>query len=158
KTSTRAETALKSWKYVDVNSFFRLLLNDSFYLRWGLIAATFLIVLPLLFSAWRNADRKNEADQWLIWAATVAWTPVLNLYFGIYDATLVVFSALLTTGALYYLASQARPKLTPGYRLTLLLLYLTPWITQPIARITGFQIYTVVLAAFGFYLVGQLST
>jgi hypothetical protein len=37
----------------------------------------------------------------------------------------------------------------------MLLLYLTPWVTQPIAQLTGVQLYTLVLAMFGGYQLGQ---
>ncbi len=156
-TSTGAETVLKSWKYVDVNSFFRLLLNDHFYLRWTLTIAAVLLIAPLLFKALWKADRQSEADQNLVWAATITWTLVLNIYLGIYDVTLAALGALLTFGALYRRADLEQEGLGQRFKLLLFLLYVTPWITKPIARTTGFQLLTLVIAAFGFYQIGQLS-
>ncbi|MGE0129698.1 MAG: glycosyltransferase family 87 protein [Blastocatellales bacterium] len=157
QTSTGAEATMKSWKYVDINSFFRLLLSDYFYLRWWLIAATFLAGFLLLVKAWRIADRKSEAPQGLVWAATITLTPVLNVYTGIYDATIVALGALLTTNAFYQRANGSRPEFAPAYKFILLLLYVAPWFTQSLARTAGIQIYTLVLAAFGFYQLSQLS-
>ena len=37
--STSSASGLRSWKYVDINSFFRLLVGNYLYLRWTLTAA-----------------------------------------------------------------------------------------------------------------------
>lgn len=153
--STSAATGLRSWKYVDVNSFFRLLLGYHAYFRWIFVALAFLLILPLLFRFWRRFGRKSGGDQSLVWAVALTWTLVLNVYLGIYDATLVVLSVLLTTHAFYRGAGNPYLDPAPVYKLTVLLLYIVPWITQPIARLTGFQLYTVVIALFGGYQLGQ---
>jgi glycosyl transferase family 87 len=143
--STSAATGLRSWKYVDVNSFFRLLLGHYPFLRWAMTAATFLLVLPFLFLLWWVSDLKRRDEQGLVWAMTLTWTLVLNLYVGIYDSTLVVLSALLTTDLLYRRANdllyrQATDVLSPRsdkeqlglpstFKMILLLLYIVPWIT-----------------------------
>ena len=154
-SSTSASSGLKSWKYVDVNSFFRPFLNQQAYLRWFFVALAFLVVLPLLFKFWRRRCRENESNQDLVWAVTLTWTLVLNIYLGIYDTTLVVLSVLLTTHVLCRGVNNLHVELKPDYKLTILLLYLIPWITQPIARLTGFQLYTVILALFGGYQLAQ---
>jgi len=153
--STSASSGLKSWKYVDVNSFFRLILNGHVYIRWFLVAVVFLLVLPLLLRFWHRIGRKSENDQSLVWAVTLTWTLVLNIYLGIYDATLVVLSVLLTTHFLYRSANKPQLELTPIFKLIILLLYLVPWVTQPIARLTGIQLYTVILVLFGCYQLSQ---
>src|SRR5215831_3674733 len=152
--STSASSGLKSWKYVDVNSFFRLILNGHVYIRWFLVAVVFLLVLPLLFRFWHRIGRKSENDHSLVWAVTLTWTLVLNIYLGIYDTTLIVLSVLLTTNFLRRSANKLQFELTPVYKLTILLLYLVPWATQPIAQLTGVQLYTITLVLFGIY---QLS-
>lgn len=157
ETSTSAASGLRSWKYVDINSFFRLLVGDYPYLRWTLTAAVFVILLPLLFRLWWKADRKLPSDQRLVWATTLTWTLVLNLYLGIYDTTLAVLSVLLMTDVFYRQGDGDRLPLSPGYKLILLLLYLVPWITQPIARLSGVQLYTLVLALLGSYQLIQFS-
>lgn len=154
--SASASSGLRSWKYVDINSFFRLLLGNFWYLRWALTSVGFIIVLPLLVRlGWQNGTRR-PIDQSFVWAVTITGTLVLNLYVGIYDTSLVVLSILLTTDALYRrAASSGETRLPPLLKLLLLCLYLVPWITQPIARLTGLQLYTLVLASFGTYQVVQ---
>jgi len=152
--STSAVSGLKSWKYVDVNSFFRLLLNHHIYLRWVFVATAFLMILPLLFSFWLRACRESKNDQSLVWAGVLTWTMILNVYLGIYDTTLVVLSVLLITHVFYGRTKRFQFELTAIYKLIILLLYLVPWATQPIARLTGVQLYTIILVLFGIY---QLS-
>jgi hypothetical protein len=82
---------------------------------------------------------------------------VLNIYLGIYDTTLAVLSVLLMTDVLYRHEDGNRLPLSPAYKLILLLLYVVPWITQPIARLSGIQLYTLVLALLGIYQIIQLS-
>lgn len=149
--STSTVSGLRSWKYVDINSFFRLLAGDYPYLRWTLTGAVFVIVLPLIFRLWWKADRKRESTQSLVWALTLTWTLVLNLYLGIYDTTLIVLSALLLTDVLYGQRVGDQPLLSRTYKIILLLIWFVPWITQPLARLSGLQLYTLVLTLMGSY-------
>ncbi len=119
-----------------------------------LLASSFLIGLGLLARCWWRAERKSENDQSLVWALTLAWTPVLNIYMGIYDSSLIVLSVLLTTDVLYRRVAD-RTRLSYGYKTILLLLYVTPWITQAVARLTGIQFYTLTLVLLGCFQIKQ---
>jgi hypothetical protein len=149
--STSTASGLTSWKYVDLNSFFRLLFNNHVYLRWILTGLIFILALPMIFNSWWKANRGSEPDQSLVWAFTLSWTLVLNIYLGIYDTSLVVISVLLMTNVFYRCASNSQFELPRTYKLILLLLYLVPWVTQPMAKLTGIQPFTLVLAWFGCY-------
>lgn len=155
--STSSVSALRSWKYVDINSFFRPFLENVPTLRWALTGGVFLIVLPFLLRLWGKTDSKQPEDQSLGWALTLTWTLVLNIYLGIYDTTLVVLSVLLLTDVFYRRKADDPLPLSPAYKLMLVLLYLIPWITQPIARLSGIQLYTLVLAFLGIYQVIQFN-
>jgi hypothetical protein len=157
KASTSAASGLRSWKYVDVNSFFRLLLGHHSNLRWILTAASFLFGLPFLLRIWWQGDLQRRDEQNLVWALTICGTLVLNLYVGIYDSTLVVLSVLPTTEVLYRRAGKTQSSLPASYKFILLLLYVAPWITQPVARLTGLQLLTLVLALFGSYQIIQFQ-
>jgi hypothetical protein len=155
--STSAASGLRSWKYVDVNSFFRLLLGHYSNLRWTVTAASFLFGLPFLLRIWWHGELQNRDEQSLVWASMISGTLVLNLYVGIYDSTLVVLGVLLTTDVLYRRADSTQSSLPASYKFILLLLYVVPWITQPVARLTGLQMLTLVLALFGSYQVIQFQ-
>jgi hypothetical protein len=152
--STAVEITYRSWKYVDVNTFFRALLGGQPYLRWFLTAAVFVVGLSFLFRIWWRAPSDSDTQK-IVWALVLTWTLVLNIYLGIYDSTLVVIGALLLLDPLYRNRDLERPVFSSRLKFMLLLLYLTPWVTQPIARLTNVQIYTIVLAGFGVYLIKQ---
>lgn len=120
-----------------------------------MIAATFALTLPVLFKFWWKNGFKTQSEQSVAWAVTITWTLVLNLYVGIYDSTLVVLSLLLTTDVIYRRAAIKQMKLQASYKLIVLLVYVVPWITQPIARLTHIQIYTLVLAFLGIWQLRQ---
>lgn len=150
--ASTVEEGLRSWKYVDINAFLRLLLPHHGQLRLILTAVLALLVIPFVVSFWWRF-RKNSQRQRL-WALTISWTPVLNIYMGIYDSTILVLAGLLLTAEFYRLG--VRPSSLPfAYKGLLLLLYLSPLFTQGIAMATGLQIYTLAVAAFG---VWQLRT
>ncbi len=149
--ATGIEVTLRSWKYVDINAFMRLLLPHHTHLRWAVTAIIVALLIPFLISSGRRLRRDS---QWrLLWALTVSWTPVLNIYMGIYDSTILVLAALLLTAEFY--KSARTPSLPFAYKCLLLVLYLSPLFTQSIALLTGVQIYTLAVAAFG---ISQLSS
>lgn len=154
--STATVSGLRGWKYVDINSFSRLLAGEHAYVRWIIALAAAGVVLPLVVKSWLMDRPERERTRRLVWAATITLTLVLNVYLGIYDATLVVISALLTTDVLSQRAVGDRPLLTPAYKYLLLSLYLVPWFTQSFARLTGIQLYTLILAVFGLYQLRQI--
>jgi len=155
-TTTGAASGLRTWKYVDINSFSRLLAGEHAFVRWALVLAAVGGTLPLLVRGWWKANGERENVRSLIWAMTIIWTLVLNVYLGIYDTVLVVLSALIATDMLCHGGPDTHALLTPAYRYLLLTLYLVPWVTQPVARLTSVQLDTLVLAAFGFYLIRLL--
>lgn len=155
--STSAASGLRSWKYVDVNSFFRLLMGHHTFLRWTMTAAVFLLVLPFLFRLWWQSYLARRDEQSFVWALALSWTLVLNLYVGIYDSTLVVLSVLLTTDVMYRRVDNDQLRLPTTFKAILLLVYVVPWITQPIARLTGLQIFTLALAILGGYQIVQFQ-
>jgi len=156
-SSVNVESGLRTWKYVDITSFFRLLLGNHAQLRLILTGAVFLLVLPFIAQLWWKAERKAQDERDRVWAATLTWTLVLNLYLGIYDTTLVVLSVLLFTNFLYVRSVPTRPALSPQYKVLLLWLYVVPWLTQPVARLTHIQLYTLVLVFLGAYQFAQFS-
>lgn len=165
--STSSSSGLLSWKYVDVNSFFRLLLGGHTRLRWIMTGAAFAIGLPFLLREWWRSPAKRQKGsmceatrlhQNLVWALTITATLVLNVYLGIYDSTLVVLSALITTDVEYRRAGNSRPRFSAPYQIILSCLYVVPWATQPLARLTYVQLFTLVLAGFAVWQLVQLRS
>lgn len=138
-------------KYVDVNAFVRLLPGLPPFVQIAMAVLIAAAALCLLLPAWRLAERQVGAYRRLVWAATVTWTLVINIYIGIYDVTLAVFPALVTADVLWRPAEGKGCELPRGFRLSLVSLYLASWLTQPLANATGIQLMTLVLMAAGIY-------
>jgi hypothetical protein len=149
-TTSAGDLTLRTWKYVDGNSFYRLLLGSSSALNWLLWTASAVVPLAFLGARWGRLHAGSEGYRDLLWASTLTWTLVINLYVGIYDAVLVVPAALITADVLLS-RRTGKPGLPPAYQLLLVLLFVTPWITQPFARATGVQLMTLVLAGLAAY-------
>lgn len=156
RTMAESGSVLRLWKYVDLNSFFRLLLGET-PARYALLLLAAGPPLVLLSVSWWRLDDGGAGRRRLIWAATLTWTLVANLYVGVYDTVLVVPAVFLAAGALTPLGRDER-SLPAGLRVLLVLLYVVPWFTQPLARLTGVQTYTVILSALGVYLLTQART
>ena len=130
------------WKFVDAGSFLRLLLPGHPVAATNLkLAAVCAVVPPLLFLWWR-ARRSRAA-----WELALTWALVINLYVPIYDTILAVLSLLLTADLLF----RNGLHLTIGFKLLLVLFFLVPWFTVHLALATGFQFFTLVIAALGVY-------
>jgi glycosyl transferase family 87 len=149
--SLSIESVFRTFKYIDIFSFFRLLSGGSSPITWGGTIAAVLVTVPLFIPLWWSFDRLDDSRKGLVWAATLTLTTVLNLHFAIYDSIIVVLAVLLTANALYQRSNHTSEELTPLFRLLIVLLYLTPWIIKPMTSLIKLQIFTVVLAATGVY-------
>lgn len=145
------EAVFRSWKYVDILSFSRLLFGTDNALNITPAILSAILVMPFLIHAWWTLDNKDEEHRDLIWASTIGWTLVLNLHLGIYDSIIVVASMLLTAGVLYRRNESGVTAMPVTFRWLLVLLYVTPMFTQKIAQLIGFQPYTLILAAAATY-------
>jgi hypothetical protein len=139
------------WKFVDLNSFFKALLGDRFLPSWVLLLVCAIPCLFVLVRMWARLDQLNEEQRKLVWASTLSWTLVFNLYVGVYDTILVILGFWLTADVLFTRKRDPAQALTPVFHSFLVALYIVPWVAQPLARSIGFQPLTLVLAALGAY-------
>lgn len=146
--TTTAQSMLRTWKFVDILAFQRLLPLGIRYAVLPVILTAAAGAIAFLFWSWRTSEPADEDPRTLLWAATLTWTPVLSPYGPIYDTTLAVIGAFLTAGVLYRRADLMQMA-GPAWKSGLAVLYLTPWITGMVARTAGFQPYTLVLLAAG---------
>ncbi len=141
----------RNFKYVDIFSFYRPLFGNFTFLYWGSIMITMIASIPLLVQRWWKLDKLDKNRRDLILACTLTWTTVFNVHFGIYDTVVVVFGILLTAHSLYQSSGKHGTVQSPGFRTLVVLLYITPWISQQMTMFIKIQIYTLVLAATGAY-------
>jgi len=149
KSTAGGDLEIRTWKYVDLNNCLRLLLGNSS--AWQLPLLAVIGAGPFCWLAWRwwNVDRLNVQDRRWLWAATLAWAPVLNLYVGVYDSILIVQSALITSIVLLAVVSVPHPLLRSKYGYLFAAIYVATWFSQNLAARTGIPLYTAFMMLLG---------
>ncbi len=138
-----------TWKYVDLNNALRLSWGGQSQARTAVFGILTLVPFLLLARTWwRWESLKSNRRQWL-WATTLAWLPILNLYVGIYDSILVVQSVLLATDVSLRERRSATPLTDSGLAYWALAVAASSWFSQPLARVSGVQVYTLALVGLG---------
>jgi hypothetical protein len=143
-TTTGTGMVRKDWKFIDLNFFFRILFGEPTTLGRILVLTIAAVMLIFLFISWWQMDQGRESRRRLVWAGTVTATMVINVYMGIYDLILIV-PAVLWTAEVFYEHPDRTAAYFPTFKLLVFLLIVVSWITQPLARVTGVQIITLML-------------
>jgi len=141
------ESILRRTKYVDLNSFFTVLLGASSLERGIATLATSAAFLILAWHWWRSRHQEAHETQRYLWAATLAWTMLINIYVPVYDTIVLVPAAALVARSLADRGQREQMSL----QVWLIILWLVPWLTQSWADYLRLQILTVVLAGFGYW-------
>lgn len=143
QATTGQPEIFRTWKFVDIVSFFRLLQGGHSLLGWIAIILFGVVASVFVIRAWQKKSRTSTECQCLLWSATIAITLVTNLYVGIYDVILVVPAVILSADALL-----RQGTLSVRYQLLYLLLYVVPWCSSWLAFMSHVQMITLVLAGF----------
>jgi hypothetical protein len=144
--ATTNESIIRRTKYVDLNSFFSILLGGSSSTRALATLAAAAAFLFLGWTWWRARGQSHDVQRYL-WGATLTWTLMINIYAPVYDTILLVPAAALVARSLYGRSKREQA----GLQLWLIALWLAPWLTQSWADYLRLQILTVVLAGFGYW-------
>jgi len=147
--ATSNEAILRRTKYVDLNSFFTILLGASSAER---ALATVVTSAAFLFLAWtwwrcRRSSHKSHDTQRYLWAAALTWALMINVYAPVYDTILLVPAAALVASSVEGRSRREQMSL----QVWLIALWLVPWLTQSWADYLRLQILTPVLAGFGYW-------
>jgi hypothetical protein len=151
KSTDQGELAIRAWKYVDLHHALQQLLGSGS--PWQLALFLMLLAIPLawLISQWWQWAKMEQPRRLLLWAALLTWTPVLNLYVGVYDSILVVQGVLLAIAVISRWGQSTSPLKGSGLAYLLLALYLTPWFSQDVAKATGVSIYGLAIIGLGVF-------
>lgn len=144
--ATSNEAILRRTKYVDLNSFFKVLLGASSVERAVATLATSAAFLILAWNWWRSRRQSHDVQRFL-WAATLTWIMLINIYVPVYDTILLVPAAALMARSL----AGADKRQQAGLQAWLIILWLVPWLTQSWADYLRLQILTLVLVGFGYW-------
>jgi hypothetical protein len=145
------------WKFVDLNSFFIGIRLNQLVPSGLLVLVIAIPALIFLGRAWFRFSRHSEDQQTLLWTTTITWTLVLNLYVGVYDSILAILGMMATANYLYGEKLGLNGKTARGFQFLLVGMFVAPWLSQPLARLIGFQPYTLGLVALAAYQLALLE-
>jgi glycosyl transferase family 87 len=144
--ATSNEAILRRTKYVDLNAFFTILLGENSVAREIATVATATAFLILAWTWLRTRQPPHEVQRYL-WAATLTWTLMINIYVPAYDAILLIPIAALLARSVAGSGNRQQTAL----QIWLIALWLAPWLTQSWADYLHLQILTLALAGLGYW-------
>ncbi len=135
----------QAWKYVDLSSFASLIPGGRTWQgQMVLLGCACWAAFSLAQIWWRSAGSRRPAST-LVWATTLTWTLILNVYVPIYDSILIVLSAVATAGVL----KDVSERYYKWFTVLWVLILGSSWITVRVADATGIQIVTLLFAVLG---------
>jgi hypothetical protein len=138
----RYRSFLPLYNYVDIGAFSLMIGRKAALLEMAAVAGAGAAALYLVW-LWSQARRwGEEAPVTWLWAATLTWTLVLNVYVPIYDCGLAVIAIIVTAPILLRDAGRMFIALCT-------LLLVSSYVTTLIAIRSDFQAITVLLAGLG---------
>ena len=145
-TGMNGQSALLLYKYVDLNSFLQAIAGGrTTAVTVILVAITAAVTGTAAVLLWKSA-RGGKAAQSLVWAATITWTLLLNVYVPMYDSVLVVIGAMLTLGAVKELKWDGAVRWVMA---VLVLVFVVSWVTYDFAQAHRIQLLSVAFAVLG---------
>ncbi len=132
--------------YMDLSAFSSLLPGGRSWLGISILVILACCAFGALAAAWRKDSGATRASGILLWAATITWTLVLNVYSPIYDSILAVIGIIMTAAVLKDLADLRLRRL---FNVIWILVLIGSWVTVQIAQTTGFQVFTVLFVLLG---------
>jgi hypothetical protein len=142
----RASSILILNKYVDLSSFSALVPGGRSQTGHTIFFAIACCAFLALLWFWRKSSGAGKPFKNLLWAATITWTLLLNVYVPIYDSTLIVLALIVAAGAFKRIPSQP---LHRWFTILWVLVLICSWFTVALAGIMRFQIITVLFIALG---------
>lgn len=139
---------LKEIKYVDLNNFSRLLAGDGWRIVLLCLGPFVLAAVARLAWEWWRTQPDDEAARAMNWSLLLTWGLIFAAYLAVYDTTLALLPLLLVTGLVTEQFTRPLPRMM---KLFLAAFYFVPWVTSHAAKVTGLQLYTLLIALFGLY-------
>lgn len=156
KSTSGGGLEILTWKYVDLNNTLRLLCGSKSPAQLFVFVVFSLIPFSLLARSWWSWPSMDSTSRQQLWAATLAWLPILNLYVGIYDSIFVVASLLLAADVLLRERRSDAPLTSSGLSYWALAIAGSAWFSQGLARVSGVQVYTLALIGWGIWMLRRI--
>ena len=137
---------LKRWQYVDFNSFSYAIPAGRTRLGLAILIGTMLCITAWLLTLLRQSASGEGAAQKLVWAMTLTWTLLLNVYVPIYDTVLIAVAVPLTLSALLDLKCR---EISGWVSILALGIWVISIDTETFAKAHGVQLLTILLVLLG---------
>src|SRR5438128_11809218 len=122
-----AYSFLRPMKFVDLTSFTSRLPGGRSTLGISLLAGIFCWIAFKLLKVWWKSSGSSKQVMSLVWATTITWTLVTNVYMPMYDTILVVISLIITAGSL---RSVQNYHLNRWFGMICLTVFTSYWVTE----------------------------
>jgi hypothetical protein len=137
---------LKRWQYVDFNSFSYAIPAGRTRLGLAILIGTMLCITAWLLTLLRQSASGEGAAQKVVWAMTLTWTLLLNVYVPIYDTVLIAVAVPLTLSALLDLKCR---EISGWVSILALGIWVISIDTETFAKAHGVQLLTILLVLLG---------
>jgi hypothetical protein len=144
--SQKAGFGVSPSQFVDLNSLSHGVAGARSVLALTVLATIGVAVTVYLGGLLWRSSKLDQPTQSLVWAMTLIWTLLLNVYVPIYDSVLAVIGVILTIGAL---KEREWEETENWVKLGAVLIFVVSWVTEPVARRFGVQPLTILLFVFG---------
>lgn len=138
----RMHPSLRLPIYMDFRAFTSLLSPAHPWIIAATVLGCAVVAAVCLVRVWVRSVGAGKSVSTLMWAATITWTLLLNIYVPVYDSILVIISAVVTARAMKNFAGR-------WFGILCAVIFATSWITVEIAERTGIQLLTILVGALG---------
>jgi len=142
----QAPSVLILVKYVDLTSFSAFLHGGRSPVGLAILLLCVACAAAFLLRFWWRAPRMGKPFNALLWAATITWTLLINVYVPMYDSILVVLALIVTAAALRQIPGQP---MQGAFRALWILILAGSWVSGWLDGRTSVQLLTVLFAALG---------
>jgi hypothetical protein len=139
---TAIHSSLRLPVYIDLRAFTSLLSPRHSWMALIAVWGSGGCAVVCLFRIWTGSVRAGRTADSLVWATTITWTLLLNVYVPVYDSILLVLSIVITATVLKGLPGRL-------FAAFCVLIFGIVWITVEIAEQTGIQLLTILITALG---------
>jgi hypothetical protein len=127
---------------MDFRAFTSLLSPAHSWITAAAVLVCAAVAAFYLVRIWASSVRAGKTASALMWATTITWTLLLNIYVPVYDSILVIIGTVVTARAMKNFAGR-------WFGILCALIFASAWVTVQIAERTGIQVLTILLAALG---------
>ncbi len=155
---SQAPTVLILVKYVDLTSFSAFVHGGRSWPGLAILVLAVAAAALFLFRAWWQSPRRGKPFNALVWAATITWTLLLNVYVPMYDSILIVLALIVTAAALRQIPPS---RMNRAFPLLWIFILAASWFSGWLDGRTSVQLLTLLFAALGvlqFSALGRLAS